>query len=139
MGPLVALFVAGLLFLRPEPIDQALVYGCYSAAHAPNLSVGPTVIRIIQPDRRALRYVAEPSKTSYELKVEPALALSAQADGTLAFTDAVGTGFFWPLLPADARNGDRLAHPSEYGGRFSMYATNGEEVIYSRVSRTACP
>lgn len=138
MGPLIALVVAALLFLRPEPIDQAVVFGCYSANHAPNLSVGAKVIRIVEPDRRALRYVAEPSKEGYDLQVEPALALSPEGDGRLAFKETVGIGFFWPLLPAGARNDLRLKHPSEYGGRFRMYATDGGEVTYSRISRVAC-
>lgn len=138
MGPLVALFVAGLLFLRPEPIDQAVVFGCYSADHAPNLSVGAKIIRIAEPDRRTLRYVAEPSKDGYDLQVEPALALSPEGDGKLVFKETVGSGFFWQLLPAGERSGLRLEHPSEYGGRFRMYATNGKEVTYSRISRVAC-
>jgi hypothetical protein len=129
--PLFALVFLGAMFLRPEPIAQRLVWGCYVADDAPPLDIRKDAIYIIEPARRSLSYVAEPSKTSYQLSVRPALLLTRELSGRYAFVPTRGDGFFWPLLPAPGKNRDRVRHPEEFAGLIRIAADVGG-VVYSR-------
>jgi hypothetical protein len=129
--PLFALVLLGTMFLRPEPINQRLVWGCYVAHDAPPLDIREDAIHIIEPAHRTLSYLAEPSKTSYQLNVRPALLLTREPTGRYKFSPTRGVGFFWPLLPAPGKNRDRVRHPEEYAGRIQIVADGGE-VVYSR-------
>ncbi|MBB5985402.1 hypothetical protein [Sphingobium lignivorans] len=131
--PLATLVLLGAIFLRPEAIDQRLVWGCYVARDAPPLDIREDAIYIIEPARRRFSYVAEPSKTSYQLNVRPALLLKREPTGRYAFASTQGTGFFWPLLPALGNNRDRVRHPQEFAGRIQV-AADGADVVYSRTS-----
>lgn len=131
--PLAALALISAIFLRPEPIDQRLVWGCYVAHDAPPIDIRKDVIYIIEPARRTFSYTAEPSKTSYQLNVRPALLLEHAPTGQHQFLPARGIGFFWPLLPASRKNRDRVRHPEEYGGRIEI-AAEGGGVVYARTS-----
>ena len=133
--------VAPLLFMvtcsKSEPISRVSVQGCYTAPNAPALLIAEDAIHIIEPARRKFKYVAEASKTSYQLSVEPALGLALQPDGRFQFVQDVGVGYFWPLLPANGKNRNRVRHPEEYAGKFKMsaFANNGfQDVIYTRTS-----
>lgn len=137
LGPLLLLAVGAMLFLRPEPIKAEAVFGCYTAPKAPALVIGPDAIHIVEPAPRKFNYVAEPSKTSYQLSVQPAWQLTSVTGGGYAFAPSQGTGFFWPLLPLAGKNRDRVRHPSEYAGRFSMFAADGTQVIYTRTDDPA--
>lgn len=130
--PLAALVFAGAILLRPESIDQRLVWGCYVAHDAPPLDIREDAIYIVEPARRKFSYIAQPSKTSYELNVRPARALSPQPSRRYAFVDRRGDGYFWPLLPAEGKNRNRVRHPEEYAGRFEVYAADGARIIYER-------
>lgn len=129
--PLAALALIAAIFLRPEPIDQRLVWGCYVAHDAPPLDIRKDVIYIIEPARRTFSYIAEPSKTRYQLNVRPALLLERAPTGQYQFLPTRGIGFFWPLLPAFGKNRDRVRHPEEYGGRIEI-AADGGGVVYAR-------
>ncbi|MBB5687682.1 hypothetical protein [Sphingobium boeckii] len=131
--PLVVLLLLAAIFLRPEPINQRLVWGCYVAANAPPLDIREDAIYIIEPARRKFSYIAEPSKTSYQLNVRPALLLKRMPTGHYQFLSTRGIGFFWPLLPAPGKNRDRMRHPEEYAGRIQI-AADGGGVVYSRKS-----
>jgi hypothetical protein len=122
-----------MAFVRPEPIERSYVFGCYTSSHAPSLDVREDAIHIIEPARRVLEYVAEPSKTSYQLRVRPALKLAHQPNGRYAFVQTQGYGFFWPLLPVEGQNRNRVRHPNEYAGRFEV-ATDSERIVYTRQS-----
>jgi hypothetical protein len=136
--PLATLALLAAIFLRPAAIDQRLMWGCYVAEDAPPLDIRSDAIHIIEPARRTFSYLAEPSKTSYQLNVRPALWLTREPNGRYAFSETRGVGFFWPLLPAPGRNRDRVRHPQEYAGRFAV-AADGRTVIYGRTSDTrAC-
>ena len=131
--PLAALVLLGAIFLRPEAIDQRLVWGCYVAHDAPPLDIREDAIYIIEPARRTFSYVAEPSKSSYHLKVRPALGLKREPTGRYAFAQTNGTGFYWSLLPTPGKNRDRVRHPEEFAGRIEI-AADGASVVYSRTS-----
>lgn len=83
--PFAALVLLGAIFLRPEAIEQRLVWGCYVARDAPPLDIREDAIYIIEPARRTFSYIAEPSKTSYQLNVRPALLLKREPTGRYAF------------------------------------------------------
>lgn len=131
--PIAALLLLAGIFARPEPIDQRLVWGCYVAFDAPPLDIRKDAIYIIEPARRTFSYIAEPSKTSYQLNVRPALLLKREPTGRYAFSPTRGFGFFWPLLPATGKNRDRVRHPQEYAGRIEVSA-DGAGIIYSRTN-----
>jgi hypothetical protein len=131
--PLATLALLAAIFLRPEPIDQRLVWGCYVARDAPPLDVRKDAIYIIEPTRRTFSYIAEPSKTGYQLNVRPALLLERAPNGHYQFLSKQGIGFFWPLLPAPGKNRDRVRHPEEYAGRIEI-AADGGGVVYARTS-----
>lgn len=136
--PLAVLAILAATLLRPEPFDQRLVWGCYVADNAPALDIRKDAIHVIEPARRTFSYIAEPSKTSYQLNVRPALKLTHQPNGHYKFSSTQGIGFFWPLLPAPGKNRDRVRHPTEYAGRIEVAATEGA-VIYSRARKVdAC-
>ncbi|WP_143074977.1 hypothetical protein [Sphingobium sp. AP50] len=118
---------------RSEPIDRISVYGCYAAPNAPALLIRDDAIHIIEPAKRKFSYVAGASKTSYQLSVKPALALSRQPDGRYIFVDRDGVGYFWPLLPANGKNRNRVRHPEEYAGQFKVAAIGGT-VLYTRTA-----
>lgn len=120
-----------MIFVRPEPFARSSVIGCYTAPGAPSLDVRGDAIHIIEPARRAMKYIVEPSKVSYQLQVSPALILKPQPSGHYAFVATQGIGFFWPLLPTEGQNRNRIRHPSEYAGRFEV-ATEGERIVYTR-------
>lgn len=125
---------------RSEPMAGSLVYGCYVAPNAPALLVRDDAVHIIEPARRKFSYVTERSKTSYDLNVRPALALSLQPDGSYIFVDQVGVGYFWSLLPAGGKNRNRVRHPEEYGGQFEVATAGvGPSIIYTRTTdHSAC-
>jgi len=131
--PFAALVLLGIMFLRPEPIDQRLVWGCYVADGSPPLDIRRDTIYIIEPARRTFSYIAEPSKTSYQLNVRPALLLTREPTGRYEFSPTRGDGYFWPLLPTPGKNRDRVRHPGEYAGRIEI-AADGGGVVYSRTS-----
>ena len=131
--PFAALVLLGIMFLRPEPIDQRLVWGCYVADGSPPLAIRRDTIYIIEPARRTFSYIAEPSKTSYQLNVRPALLLTREPTGRYEFSPTRGDGYFWPLLPTPGKNRDRVRHPGEYAGRIESGADGGG-VVYSRTS-----
>jgi len=131
--PFAALVLLGIMFLRPEPIDQRLVWGCYVADSSPPLDIRRNTIYIIEPARRTFSYIAEPSKTSYQLNVRPALLLTREPTGRYEFSPTRGDGYFWPLLPTPGKNRDRVRHPGEYAGRIEI-AADGGGVVYSRTS-----
>jgi len=136
--PLAVLAILAATFLRPEPFDQQLVWGCYVADNAPALDIRKDAIHVIEPAHRTFSYTAEPSKTSYQLNVRPALLLTREPTGRYKFSSTRGIGFFWPLLPAPGKNRDRVRHQSEYSGRIEVAASEGA-VIYSRTSKVgAC-
>lgn len=136
--PLAALVILAVTFVRAEPFDQRLVWGCYIADNAPALDIREDAIYIVEPARRTFSYIAEPSKTSFQLNVRPALRLTREPAGHYKFSSTPGVGFFWPLLPAPGKNRDRVRHPSEYAGRIEVSATGGA-VVYSRTNRVdAC-
>lgn len=135
-APIATLAFLAAMFLRPEPINQTLVWGCYVAYDAPPLDIREDAIYIIEPARRTFSYVAEPSKSSYQLNVRPALLLKRDPKGRYEFALTRGIGFFWPLLPAPGKNRDRVRHPEEYAGRIEI-AADGGGVVYSRASDSA--
>lgn len=136
--PLVALVLLSTIFLHPEPIARRSVWGCYVADNAPPLDIRKNAIYIIEPARRTLSYVAEPSKTSYQLSVRPALLLTREPSGRYAFYPTRGDGLFWPLLPAPGKNRDRVRHPEEFAGLIQI-AADGGGVVYSRTENAeAC-
>ena len=136
--PLAVFAILAATFLRPEPFNQRLVWGCYVADNAPALDIRKDAIHVIEPARRTFSYIAEPSKTSFQLTVRPALLLTREPAGHYEFSSTRGIGFFWPLLPVPGKNRDRVRHPSEYAGRIEVAAAEGA-VIYTRTSKVdAC-
>lgn len=133
MGAIAVPMLLVMILARPEPIARNSVLGCYTASHAPSLDVREDAIHIVEPARRTLSYVAEASKTSYQLNVRPALRLTPQSDGRYVFVQTHGIGYFWPLLPAAGKNRNRVRHPDEYAGQFEV-AADGQRVVYTRVS-----
>ena len=119
---------------RSEPIARNSVFGCYTANNSPALLIRNDAVHTVEPALRTLDYVAEASKTSYQLNVRPALALATQSNGRYAFVEQQGTGYFWPLLPANGKNRNRIRHPKEFSGLFEVYATDGARITYRRVS-----
>lgn len=132
IGPLFVLLLIGMVFLRPDPIDQRQVWGCYVANGAPSLIVDRDRIRIVDGTGRSLRYLAEPTKQGYRLIVRPALLPQPSPAGTYVFAQQRGVGYFWPLLTADSDDPRRLHTPADYGGRFSLYASDGRFIVYVR-------
>lgn len=109
------------------------MWGCYVADGSPPLDIRRDTIYIIEPARRTFSYIAEPSKTSYQLNVRPALLLTREPTGRYEFSPTRGDGYFWPLLPTPGKNRDRVRHPGEYAGRIEI-AADGGGVVYSRTS-----
>ena len=123
-----------------QPFDQNLVMGCYVANEAPSLDVRPEGIRIGESRVLSLSYFAKSAKDSYVLSVTPALRLEPTESGQYAFVRARGIGYLWTLLPKDSDNPRRMRAPSQFGGRFSVIAANGEKIVYTRVAPSAqCP
>lgn len=129
--PLATLALLGAIFLRPVPIEQRLVWGCYTAHDAPSLLVEDGTIRIIDGARRSMSYVAEPYKEGYRLTVRPALILKASGDGSDRFEQGRGTGYFWPLLSKNSDNPRKMRTPKDFGGRINI-AAEGRSTIYVR-------
>ncbi len=140
LGPLLVLAALGFFFLHPTPIAPELVQGCYVANGSPALSVQHGSIRIGEPERRTLTYVAEPNKVGYRLTVTPALSLRPAGVGRYAFVqDERGLGYFWPLLPKSSDDPRNMREPSDYGGRFQIIAWDGATITYNRSeSSVAC-
>jgi hypothetical protein len=139
VAPLASLFLLGAIFLRPDPIDQRLVWGCYVADGAPALAVQGNLIRVLDGKRRSLNYVAEPYKEGYRLMVQPALYLVPSAGGGYTFTQGRGIGYFWPLLARGSDEPRKVRSPQDYGGRLSLIASDGTQVIYVRLgNRKVC-
>lgn len=130
--PFAALSLLGAIFLRPDPIDQRLVWGCYIAKNAPDLAIQADLIRIFDGTGRTLSYVAEPAKEGYRLTVRPALQLKPSAEGPYMFVQNRGTGYFWPLLATGSDNPRKVRSPKDFGGRLSLIAADGTPAIYVR-------
>lgn len=135
LGPLIILVVLAQMFLRTEPIAPELVYGCYTAENAPWLEVEPGRILVGDAERHSFAYVVEPAKEGYRLSVSPAMALNPQPDGKYEFRIERGIGYFWPLLPISSDAPRDLRNPKDFGGRFSVTARDGRDVLYVRSSR----
>jgi len=130
--PLATLFLLGFIFLRSDPIDQRVVWGCYIASGAPKLDVRSNTIRIADGSGRSLRYVAEPYKDGYRLTVRPALLLRPTPRGAYGFEQAQGIGYFWPLLTAGSDNPRKMRSQKDFGGRIALIAADGTPIIYVR-------
>lgn len=130
--PLATLALLGAIFLHPDPIDQRLVWGCYTADNAPDLAVQADTIRILDGTHRTLSYVAEPYKEGYRLTVRPALQLKPSSDGRFMFVQSTGTGYYWPLLTRGSDNPRKVRSPNDFGGRFSLITADGTRAIYLR-------
>ncbi|QUT04239.1 hypothetical protein KFK14_14205 [Sphingobium phenoxybenzoativorans] len=129
--PLATLALLGAIFLRPAPIEQRLVWGCYTADNAPPISVEESKIRIVDGTRRSLSYIAEPCKEGYRLTVHPALILKASEGGRYSFEQGRGIGYFWPLLSEASDNPRKVHSPEDFGGRIDI-AAEGRSAIYVR-------
>ena len=137
--PLATLALLGAMFLRPQPIDQRLVWGCYVSDNAPALVVEAGKILILDGQGRSLSYIAEPYKAGFRLTVQPALRLRPSAEGRYHFEQGPGIGYFWPLLAADSDNPREVRIPGDFGGRLSLIAADGTPIIYVRSSdRDGC-
>ena len=132
LGPLIVLFTVGPFFWGFKPIPRTAVSGCYLAASAPWLLIGPDKIQIGELEQRSFRYVAEPDKEGYRLSVEPALNLSPLPDGRYAFREERGVGYYWDLLADPAGSPRKLRSPGGFGGRFAFIARDGTKIIYAR-------
>jgi hypothetical protein len=135
LGPLVILVVLARIYPRPEPINPEQVYGCYTAVNAPWLKVEPGLIRVGDAERHSFTYVVEPAKEGYRLTVAPAMNLNRQSDGQYQFRLERGIGYFWPLLSTSSDAPRDLRSPNDFGGRFSVVASDGLDVQYVRTSR----
>ena len=131
MLPFATIFALGAFFLRPDPIDERVVWGCYVLDGAPPLLIEADAIRILDGTGRSLSYVAEPYKEGYRISVSPALQLQLVATRRYGFKEVRGTGYFWPLLTAYSENPRRLRSPENFGGRISV-AANGTSAVYVR-------
>jgi hypothetical protein len=133
--PLALLAAFGFMFLRREKIEVGTVVGCYIAAGAPALDVKHGSIAIEERERRSFHFTVEPSKDGYQLKVQPALALTPIEGGRYKFGQRYGSGYFWDLLSARSDNPRDVAKPDDFGGRIGLVAIGGKSIIYERVSR----
>lgn len=129
--PLATLALLGAVFLRPTPIEQRLIWGCYTASNAPPISVEEGTIRIIDGTDRSLSYIAEPYKEGYRLTVRPALILKASTAGRYSFEYGRGIGYYWPLLSETSDNPRKVREPKDFGGRMDI-AAEGRSAIYVR-------
>jgi hypothetical protein len=129
--PLATLALLGAIFLRPIPIEQKLVWGCYTANDAPPIAVEESTIRILDGTRRSLSYIAEPYKEGYRLTVHPALILKASEGGRYRFEQGRGIGYYWPLLSEDSDDPRKVREPEDFGGRIDI-AAEGWSAIYVR-------
>ncbi|MET0362652.1 MAG: hypothetical protein ABW048_12975 [Sphingobium sp.] len=128
--PLATLALLGAAFLRPTPIEQSLVWGCYTASDAAPIAVEESTIRIIDGTGRSLSYVAEPYKEGYRLTVHPALILKASG-ARYSFEQSRGTGYYWPLLSENSDNPRKVREPKDFGGRIDI-AAEDRTAIYVR-------
>lgn len=129
--PLATIALLGAIFLRPIPIEQKLVWGCYIANDAPPFAVEESTIRILDGTRQSLSYIAEPYKEGYRLTVHPALILKASEGGRYRFEQGRGIAYYWPLLAKSSDNPRKMRSPEDFGGRIDV-ATEGRSVIYVR-------
>lgn len=137
MGPLVALLLAGLVFLKLAPFARSTVLGCYVADNSPTLEITPRKIRVVGSSLQ-LAYEVEAAKIGYRLTVSPAYQLEPSEDGTYVFRQQSGIGFFWPLLAAHSDDPYYLKKPQDYAGRISVIARDGTNVVYRR-NRASSP
>ncbi|WOK35667.1 hypothetical protein [Sphingomonas sp. C3-2] len=133
--PLAALAFLGATFLRPAPIEQKLVWGCYTANDAPPIIIENSEIRIIDGTQRSLSYVAGPDKHGYILTVRPALILKVSGDGSYRFEQRRGTGYFWRLL---TESSDNLRKPEDFGGRINVAAEGGPAIYVRSKDGNSC-
>jgi len=135
--PFLVVVLLIMLVMQREPMANALVVGCYTArqASAPWLFVEPARIRIGEEQGRSFTYAVETSQFGYHFSVSPALALKAQADGSHAFINQRGIGYFWRLLPNSSDPAD-LRNPEDYSGRFLVPVLGNRQVEYVRTANT---
>ncbi|HWW56011.1 MAG TPA: hypothetical protein VN047_03860 [Sphingopyxis sp.] len=129
--PLATLALLAAIFLRPEPIDQQAVWGCYVAVGAPALRVEANRIHILDGTHRSMSYVAEHQRR-YLLTVQPALQLSPSTGGSYSFVNGRGTGYFWPLLAEASDDLRGVSSPQDFGGRLGLVAADGTTIVYVR-------
>lgn len=132
MGAVVVPIMLIAFFAKREDMQPSMVAGCYAAPGAPRLEIGVSTIRIMQASTPRLSYEPQQSKIGYQLSVRPALQLKLKANGQYRFEQARGIGYFWALLPEEGNNRNRVRHPSEYSGRFEVYASDGARLVYVR-------
>lgn len=137
--PIITLVALGAIFLRPTPISEDAVLGCYTAIGAPSLDVRRGSIRIDEPQHRTFTYVAEPAKVGYRLAVAPAMSLRAKGSGRYVFAqDERGIGYFWPLLTSRSDDPQHMRKPADFGGRFQLIADDRTPVTYTRATKQPC-
>ncbi|RYD44329.1 MAG: hypothetical protein EOP63_06140 [Sphingomonadales bacterium] len=129
--PFATLVILAAIFMRAEPIDPRVIWGCYVADGAPALSVEPNKIQILDGTHRSLSYAAE-FKRTYVLTVQPALRLSSSKDGQYSFVEGRGSGYFWDLLAVGSDNPTSVRSPQDFGGRIGLVTTESTTVIYVR-------
>lgn len=129
--PLAALaFLAGI-FMRPEPIDQRAVWGCYVAVGAPALRIEGSRVYILDGTHRSMTYVAAHDK-GYHLTVQPPLLLSPSTDGSYGFVSGRGTSYFWSLLAEGSDDQRGVNSPHDFDGRIGLVTADSKTVVYVR-------
>jgi len=134
-----ALAIGLFWFFRYEPAtDRKLVFGCFEAAEAPPIAIGPSGLMFAGSDRTYVIPFELEYARGYQLSVDGSFALERQ-----------GERYVWEQTPRGWTYVLRFRGPETFSGpgahdpnqltEFDAVAEDRRFIRFVRTSRTACP